>query len=230
MKYNLAVIGMILTTGCGGYYVTDNSPTPDINLPPVGEINTEDNAVVRARAVLNVSSEQPSLLTKFFNKLLPNAYAALASTTVTYTNAAAVNFTISTAGLVQGSVTGTILSLGSITMSGVDDNHLKVCNPGGNTKCTQAVIRMYNTGSTAGLVHADGYAIPVYAGTLNPSTALGLNVAGSVQVQNYTIPGNRNRVRLSNFASPTYAVTTDLENAGSGSFSMVLVVEYVLLP
>jgi len=55
MKYNLAVIGMILTTGCGGYYVTDNSPTPDINLPPVGEINTEDNAVVRARAVLNVS-------------------------------------------------------------------------------------------------------------------------------------------------------------------------------
>lgn len=219
---------------------TENTPTglPEVkpsddlsdNLSPIGPDGTDD-AVVRARIIYNVTADEQSFISKVLQLVLPYSWAATASTTITYTNAPNVTFTVNNANFIAGTMTGDTLSLGNLSLTALDDNHLKVCNPGGNTKCTNAAIRMYTTGSVAGFVHqSDNYGLPVYAGTLNPSTALGLNAVGSVQVQTLTIAGNKKRVKLSDFPTPTYAVTSDFTNAGSGSYSMSLVLEYVLLP
>ncbi len=215
--------------GCGGYVPTAGSP-----LPPVG-VPGEDGAVIHGRAEVSVESVQEYAVIKMLREMLfpQTKWAATGATVVTYTNVASTNFTIDVANLggVGATFSGDTLNLGYVSLSGLNDNNLKVCNPGGNTKCTQAVIRVYTTGATAGFVHqTDGYGLPVYAGTLNPSSQVGLNAGGSVQVQTYTIPAGKNRIRLTEFPSPSYTVTSDFANAGVGTYGMTLVVEYVLFP
>lgn len=222
----LPVLMSLSLMACG------NNPEFNLNLPPVGVVE-EDGAVVHGRAIMEVSSEQQSSLAKILQNLwIAKAYAATGSTTVTYTNAAAVNFTINVASLTPGAFSGTTLSLGSVGLSTLRDNNLRECGTSGHEKCHNAAIRVYTTGgSTAGFVHAsDGYGVPVYTGTLNPTSAVGLNAAGSVQVQTLSIPNNKNVVNLTDFPSPTYSVSADFSNAGAGNYSMTYVVEYVLLP
>lgn len=194
-------------------------------LPPVGEV-LPDHSIIRGRALFVVSSDQYRFT--WLDLFLPHVYAATGSTNVAYVNAAAVNFSINNTNFVAGAFTGETLSLGSVSLASLSDNNLKICGVGGNQKCTSAIIRVYTTGSVAGFVHTDGYGAPVFAGLLNPNSPVGLNTAGSVQVQTYTIPANKNKVKLSDFPSPTYSVTSDFSNAGSGNYSMVFVVEYVL--
>lgn len=222
-----AAISLSMLSGCGG---ADNGPAASNPLPPI-DTPLPDNTVVHGQAVVFVSSTQETALFKLFNSLMPSAYASTGSVVVTYNNSASTNFTINANSLVAGAFTGNTLSLGSVSLATLDDNNLKVCNPGGNSKCTSAIIRVYNTGSLAGFVNtADSYAAPVYAGTLNPSTALGLNSAGAVQVQTASISGSTHRLTISSFPSPTYNVTSDFSNAGAGSYSMTFVVEYALAP
>jgi hypothetical protein len=232
MKHSIAFMSLVLLSACGGSpNVVSEVPQP---LPPI-EIPGPDNVVVHGRAVVVISNEQETAFMNLFNRfIVPRAYASTGSTTVTYTNAASTNFTISVAGLAptfSPTFTGDTLNLGSVVLSGLNDNNLKVCNPGGNTKCTQAIIRVYTTGSTAGFVHTtDLYGAPVYTGTLNPSTAVGLNAGGSVQTQLFAIGSTVHKVVLADFPSPTYAVTSDFSNAGAGPYSMTYVVEYALAP
>ncbi len=160
---------------------------------------------------------------------MPSAYAATGTTVVSYNNAAAVGFTINIAALAPGAYTGSTLSYGSISLATLSDNSLKVCGVGGTTKCNTAIIRMYTTGSVAGFVNTDeSYGVPLYAGSLNPSSPLGLNSAGSVQVQTYTIPGSTHKLTMANFPSPQYNMSVDMSNAGSGQYDTNLVVEYAL--
>lgn len=226
---SVAILAFALMQGCGSSQ--DESGHGPAIPPGVGPGAQDDGSVVRGVAIVTITNTQETQLTKLFGLLMPSAYAATGSMVVTYVNAASVSFTINTAAFLAGSFTGTTLSLGHVDLASLDDNSLKVCNPGGNTKCTQGIIRVYTTGTTAGFVHTvDGYGAPVYTGSLNPSTALGLNTAGAVQVQNVAIAGNKNRLRLSDFPTPDYAVTSDFSNAGSGSYSMTYVVEYALAP
>jgi hypothetical protein len=208
-------------------------PLPDApKQEPLAPIDTPqaDGSVVRGRAIIEVSADGPHTpLANIMRLLMPKAYAATGTSTVTYNNSGVISFTLNEAAFTASGFTGDILSLGSITMSALDDNTLKVCGGGGNSKCTLAVIRIYTTGAVAGFVNTAGaYGAPIYAGSLNPASPVGLNAAGSVQVQTYTIPGNINRVRLSHFPTPVYAVTTDFSNSGSGAYSTVFVIEYVL--
>lgn len=231
MKKFLLLVALLIVSGCGSNAPQGSSGfSAGEPLPPVGEV-LPDDSVIRGRAEVQVDASQDTAFHKVLKMLMPYAYAATGVTTVTYTNAASVSFTINVASLGASGFTGTTLNLGSVALATIDDNSLKVCNPGGNTKCTNAYIRVYTTGSVAGFVQqADLYGAPVYAGTLNPSTAVGLLAAGSVQVQAVAIAGNKNRLRLSDFPTPTYAVTSDFSNAGAGSYSMNFVVEYVLAP
>lgn len=228
MKYVIVCLSLMMAA-CGGGDSSSGSGGGGAPAEPVGVVSSDDS-VIKGRAVYQVDAQSTSALLRLFN-MFQMAYAATGTTTVTYTNAASVSFQINIASFGAGSFTGSTLSLGTFGLSDIDDNHLKVCNPGGNTKCTKAAIRVYTTGSVAGFVHTtDSYGAPVYAGTLNPTTEVGLNTAGSVQVQQITIASNKNRLRLSDFPSPTYGATSDFSNAGSGSYSMTFVVEYILLP
>ncbi len=231
MKNLIALVMMVLISttmiACGkakSFGMADSPELPKINIP------NEDGSVIRGRAVYTITNEELSAMHKFMNQLLmPSAYAATGTSTVSYNNAGVTSFTINVSNFTPGSVSNDILSLGNFSISALSDNTLKVCGVNSNQKCNKAIIRVYTTGSVAGFVNTDdNYGLPVYTGTLNPTTALGLNAAGAVQVQTYTIPSNSNIVKLSNFSNPTYNVTADFSNAGAGLYQMTYVVEYAL--
>lgn len=219
-------VGLTFLNGCGGNYTLGNIPTPGPKA---------DNSVVRGVAVVEVNSDHQSAMMNLFNNLLlQRAYAAsTASTVVTYNNAASVTFTINATGLVGGAFTGDTLSLGSFTLTALKDNNLKVCNPGGNTKCTQAILRVYNTGALAGFINTSDspqYGAPVYTTGDNPVTALGLGSPG-VEIEQLTgMVSSKHKVNLSDFSTTTFNVTSDFSNSGTGSYSMTYVVEYALAP
>ena len=205
----------------------DNSPSP---VPPVSQIS--EDLVVHGQAIIVFNNEVQSLYTKLLKQFfMPVAYAATSSATITYVNTAATTFTINTSSFVAGSISGDYLNLGSIVMSGLDDNKLKDCGPSNNQKCNNAYIRVYTTGSVAGFVHDDdGYGLPVLSGHNNPSptTEVGLGSANGIVLQQMAIPGNKNRIRLSDFSTPTYNFRSDFSNGGAGNYSMTVVVEYSL--
>jgi hypothetical protein len=222
MNY-IALIVLFVLTGCGS---KSSGNTPE--LPQVNEV-LSDGGIIRGQAVYQIESEQELAAIKFLKNIFMSfAYAASGSSTVVYTNAASVNFSIDVSNLGASGFTGNILNLGSINLSNIDDNNLKICGTG-NQKCNQAVIRVYTTGVIAGFVNtADSYGAPLFAGNLNPSTEVGLNIAGAVQTQVISIANNKNRLRMSDFPSPTYGITSNFDNAGAGNYSATVVVEYVL--
>jgi hypothetical protein len=236
IAYVIGILGLIIVavslSACGGrsYRGQPDMPgspgDPPVIFEPGAQANPDDGYLVRARAFYDLYSSHDYAL---IGLLMLTAYAATGSTNVSYNNAASVSFTINVASFAASGFTGDTLNLGSVALATLSDNHLKICGVGNNQKCTQAIIRVYTTGTIGGFVHSvDSYGLPVYAGTLNPSSPVGLNAAGSVQVQTYTIPGNKNKITLVDFPSPTYNVTSDFSNAGSGLYSMTFVVEYAL--
>jgi len=210
----------------GGGSVGTSGP---LNLPPVG-IAAEDGSVVHGRAIYTITSEQQTAMMKLFHRFfMPSAYAATGSVTVSYQDGDSTSFTINVSGMSASGFSGNTLNLGSVALATLSDNDLKVCGSNGNTKCTSSAIRVYTTGNTAGFVNiTDGYGAPVYTGTLNPTSPVGLLSAGSVQVQTLSIPNSKHTIELSDFPSPSYAVTSDFSNAGAGAYTMSYVVEYVL--
>lgn len=220
---------LVLLSACGGSSKWVDEPTDGGPNDKPADIDTvdADGFIPRARAIIHLSSDKDSLASKLFG--ISKAYAA--TTTVTYTVSPSATFTVNTSALLAGSMTGDTLSFGSATVTALNDNNLKICGVSNNQKCTQSIVRIYTTTETvAGLVHdVDDYGLPVYADkTATPTTSVGLGSANAAIVQTFTIPGNKNRVRLSNFPTPTYNITADLENAGAGSYSMTLVIEYAV--
>lgn len=236
MKKLLLMTMFLGLAACGKNFQPANSP--QVGVPQ------EDGGVVVGSAMLTISTpgEYQTAACKVFkflqNLILSTSYASSVpgsgNTTVTFNNAPGVTFTISVSGLAPTftpTFTGETLNLGSIVISALTDNNLKVCGAGNNQKCTQAVIRMYTTGTTAGFLNTgDTYGVPVYAGTLNPTTQVGLGQANAVIVQQVTIANGTNKQHLTDFPSPTYAITSDFSNAGSGAYSMAMTIEYVLNP
>ena len=89
--------------------------------------------------------------------------------------------------------------------------------------------RTYTTGvAGAGIWNAaDGYGAPLTTGS--PASTIGLGTTGAVNVQSYTIPSNKNVLNLSDFTgSPKYTFAADFTNAGAGTYSTTLVIEYGL--
>jgi hypothetical protein len=223
----------LLLSGCGNASSSQfKNISANTGVSEPIDTTQEDGVVVHGRAIVTVSTEQETTLAKAMGLIFPKAYAANGSVIVNYTNSASTTFTLNNSAFTPGAFTGTTLSLGNIAISALSDNNLKVCGTGSNTKCTGAVIRVYTTGSIAGFVNtADAYGVPVYAGTMSPTTPVGLLAGGSVQVQGLnSISSSKHTVTLADFPSPSYAVTSDFSNAGAGSYSMTYVVEYVLTP
>ena len=122
------------------------------------------------------------------------------------------------------------LSFGSITLSQLRDNNLAICVDG-KTQCGSAVIRMYTTDAAgAGLWNtAGGYGAPLKAGQSTMGT-VGLGTAGALGVQTVTLTSNIHVLHLKQFTDPTYQIETDMSNAGAGTYTTTLVIEYILKP
>lgn len=238
----------MIVIGCGKFEVN----------PPSKEKMPETLFVVQSAIVslnsygevafMNRQKEKPTIV----GLLLPNAKAQVQASgvvSVTYSRPGVTSFTLDTTGFMAGSypsVTGEDLNLGSIAVSALDDNSLRVCTGVGapSNKCNRLYIRVFTTGSNisnsitgvAGFINTDmtpSYGLPVLAGSV--LTPLGFNsnanapsVTDAANVLTYTIPGNMNRVRLTNTGAINFPVKADITNAGAGNYEMRLVVQYAL--
>lgn len=222
MNTKLALSLFILLAACSHDSGSSTTEAP-LAPPPVSQT---DESVVRGTALVEVttSDSQPLSL---------QAMESTGSSTVVYNNAPAVTFEIDPSALVAGAMTGDTLSLGHVAVTALKDNNLNLCGTGGNKKCTIAEIRVYTTGTVAGFVNISetpNYGVPVFASGLNPTTPVTLGSPGVAVQQLANIPANKHKLKLSDFPSPSYNVTSDFSEAGSGSYKMTFVVEYALKP
>lgn len=223
MKHAILVLSLALV-GCAPGFTPVETPTAPVGVP------SADGYVIKGRSFMTVSMEKQGLVGKVINQYAtPKAQAATGTSTVTYVNASSVQFVINNTSFAASGFTGDNLNFGQLLLSNLDDNDLKVCGVGGTQKCTKAIIRMYTTGSTPGFVNTtDSYGLPVYSGPMNSTTPLGLNVAGSVIVEQVTISASKHRLKNTDFTNTSYPVTVDFSNGGAGSYQMVFVMEYAL--
>jgi hypothetical protein len=215
-------LGLVLVAGCGQSDPdTGNETGPEIGKPDAS------GAVIKARAVYEVSSDG----TSFTGRQVQSVTNATASVPVTVTSASSASMSLSTTLFVVPPISTELLDFGFIQISGLNDNDLRVCGTNGNQKCGTASIRMYTTGTAgAGLYNStDGYGAPIQAGQSTLAT-VGLGSANAATMQSISIASNKNVVKLSDFTNPKYNVKVDFSNAGAGSYSTTMVVEYILSP
>lgn len=210
----LLFLGVVLTwvlllVGCGQDQMgfSSGSPKPPFDFVP------------RARAEFQVSVG-PDRQVRFANPT---------SVPVSYVYVANATMTVNTSGIVAA-LSGDTLDLGEATITNLRDNNLKVCGVHEDTKCTTALILIYTSGTAAAGMYnsTDGYGVPIVAG-LSTLATVGLARANAAVVQTQAIPGNKNQFRDSDFSTtPTYQIESDFSNAGAGSYSTTLVIEYGL--
>lgn len=234
---------LLFTVGCGPAFVPITLSPPEvvdnITYYPIA------SAVVNVTSFGSIASLKRS--PKYINWILPQAMADVAqgsaTVNVVYTNPSVTTFTINTASFGTGMVvSGTDLNMGSISVSGLDDNTLKVCTGAPSSKCNRLYIRVFTLGTAssgaitgvAGFINTAGsYGLDVLAGTV--LTPIGYNasptaatVTNAATIYTYIIANNLNRVRLSNLSIPSIPIKADLSNAGNGGYEMNLVVQYAL--
>ena len=247
MKKLIMLAIMALSSGCGqGFEALDGrggvvgtNPVDKTVYFPVASATI--NVMTHGDLAL-MKKQKPSIM----DLIIPKAYAQVAqgsaTVSVVYNNPSATVFQVNTAGLGSSvTVSGNDLNLGSFTVSGLDDNTLRVCSGAPANRCNRLVIRVYTLGTamggitnTAGFINTDGvYGIDVFAGTV--TTPLGFNssptasaVTNAANVYEFTIPNGTNRIRLSQLSIPSVPVKADLSNAGNGRYEMNLVVQYAL--
>ena len=144
---------------------------------------------------------------------------------VTVTNSASSAMTLDTTGFVLPTISNKLIDLGSLKLATLFDNDLKVCGTSGNQKCSKAVMRIYTSAPGAGLWNAaDSYGAPITALGLG----VGLGVSGAAVVQQIDVTDAKKVLRETDFPALAYTVKADFTDAGAGSYSTTLVVEYAL--
>lgn len=230
MKKLVLLFGLLALTACGPddqFRPIDTSNLPAMDQPGV------DTLIVHSRAVLNLTvANGQTVSQKIMNLLMPVAFAVNPQATqpITVTNGANTTWTVSNAAFIIPTISNAILDFGSLNVTALNDNNTKVCGGGGNNKCTTAVIRMYTTGTTgAGLYSAvDAYGNPITGSQTSGTVGtIGLGVANAYELQTWTIPNSRHTVTKADFAAPTtYNVKVDMTDAGVGTFTTTIVLEY----
>lgn len=154
---------------------------------------------------------------------------AAANQTVTASVASRVRFVVDSSNILQpANPEDGQISYGSLEVTDLRDNDLVVCGAGGDSKCSESLLRIYSTGKPGGGLWNDdeGYGIPI----LSDGNVIGLGVPGSYGISTYNIPANQRVVRLADFSSGgslSIPLAVDFTDAGAGEFSTTLVIEYV---
>lgn len=206
MKFIL--LAMLFLVSCGKPDGSDKVLTERLNDPyiPVAQAKilvSQNNGVVK------------------FNLLNFNAYAQTAP--VTYVLAPSSTLSINATGL-SPILDADILDIGSLTITDVSTNDLRVC---GGLKCNQAALRVYTQAlvgfpGIAGMVNkTDGYGVDIFTN----ASLVGLASTNAVNLQVISIPTNKNRIRTSDFTSLTHSFEADFSNAGVGNYETILVIE-----
>lgn len=216
MKVAILFITVVLLTQCGRH--SENS---DPSAKSTTSFN-ESDIVVHSQAMMDIS--------------VSGGQASIASITnsnpVSVVNAASSTMAVDSSKFKAPTITSSLLNFGTLSITALSDNDLNVCGAAKNTKCGNALLRMYTTGvAGAGLYNAIGaYGAPMTS-TLTTPLTVGLNVAGAAVMQTLVIPAGKNVVALADFATkPLYTINFNFSNAGAGNYSTTVVLEYALAP
>jgi len=211
MKYVIGGLVMLFIAGCGSDEPTDTNPVTTI---------PDSNLVYRARANVRMANSGAAMFARNAKK---------ADVSITIVNPAMVSLSVDDSHLSVPEVDEDMESFGWLQIDDLRDNDLSACGASGHDKCDTAVIRMYTTGAGAGFYNAaEGYGVPLLA-TLTAPLTLGLSAANAVTIQSIAIPASKRVIKLSDFTlTPKYNLDGDFSNAGAGSFSANLVIEYAL--
>lgn len=251
MKKLLCSLFCLAFVGCGpGFQVNNYNPQPPSPEPAPAVVFPVASAVINVTSYGDIAALAKKKKTSIASLLVSEAFADVAqgsaTVNVTYNNPGVSNFSINTASFGNAiSATGNDLNLGTISLASLDDNSLRVCTgvSAPANKCNRLYIRVFTLGTAngvtgvAGFINktstSDAYGINVLAGAI--TTPIGFNsnpiaasVTNAATVYTYTIPGNMNRVRLTDITNTPFLVKADLTNAGSGAYEMNLVVQYAL--
>lgn len=216
MKYFLVFMLGFLLMACGPTVIDNRTH----NHNPPGVDNVDPSGII----VIGTASFEVRVTGRGFG--LAQTYPVVVALAPNSTLA------ISTVGFVVPTMSNSVLDFGNITVTAATTNQLKLCGTGGNQKCTKALLRVYTTvAAGAGFWNADGYGAPMTAGLSGSLQAVGLGIANVVTMEQYTIPGNRNSVKTSDFSpAPVFLFSGDFTDAGTGSYTTTVNIDFALAP
>ncbi|MGZ3722725.1 MAG: hypothetical protein ACXVA9_07345 [Bdellovibrionales bacterium] len=217
----LMVMGIAACQGNGN----SNSDSHASNPPPLGL--QPDGVIVKSVFKIFITGDAKGIH-------LTDVTGNPGNIPITVINGPDTEMTVSTAKVIVPPITSAPLTFGSLLLTNLTDNNLRGCGTNSHAHCGTAIIRVYTTGAPgAGFYNiTDGYGMPITA-TPKGGTAMtvGLGAANSVVIQSLTIPNNQNVLRLADFSpAPEFEIKSDFSNAGAGTYSATIVVEYGLLP
>ena len=234
MSRKLNVLALLIAAtsiglnGCGQTSrVDDRNPAGDEDGSP--QIDTRNDGaavgVVRGRWEIPIQQGDSGQQLKLDSKGL--LQGASRTKPISGTVAAQVTFTLIDTNFVTPPADG-IASYGRLDISALRDNSLRVCGTNGSTRCTNAGLRVYSTGTPQkGLWNTDDtYGAPILTG----AQEVGLDVAGSAVLQSIAL-GTRRVVKLTDFSTTgtiQIPISVNFTDAPSGNYSSTLVVEYYL--
>ena len=190
-----------------------------------------DGVVVKSRQAFVISTQGPSDAVKISENAPLGMLAMSGSIPVSVNNALNTSMALDTSQFIVPVISNALIDFGSLKISALMDNNLNLCGPSANQHCGTALIRMYTVGTAgAGIWNdTDQFGAPITAGP--SSQTVGLNVAGAAVLRTFTIPKNKHVIRLADFSPPvTFNVKADFTEAGMGTYSTTLVLEYGLAP
>lgn len=245
MKKLFSIYLLLVLTACNGFHAMNFDMTPIGSAPTFNDpylIVDRAQILIQGNAndkTARITVRHLPIASLLVSKALAYNGATAPSATIsaiTYNNpATAVGFALNVSNLIAGSFTGDTLDFGNFSISGLNDNNLRVCPAsgeanGGSVKCNHAKIRVYSiSGTVDGVFNNDndGYSIPL----LVSGVPVGVGVANAAYVQDFTIVNSKNRLKVNDLTSQVanFPVTMDFSNGGSGSYSATLIVEYVLI-
>lgn len=226
----IAVGGIILAACSGGSSGPSTSHGP---MPQMGSASA-NSVVVKSRAIVQVTMNGAGEMTGMRFAPAPNPSTS-ATQSIEVTNAANTSMTIDNSGWIMPTVENSVVDFGYLAIATLVDNNLNTCGAAGNEHCGIAMIRAYNIDRPGAGVwnEIDQYGAPISVspeGTV-PTGTVGLGDAEAYVLQSIEIPAAKRVVRLADFgAAPRYNVKADFTDAGAGSYSAVLVIEYALAP
>jgi hypothetical protein len=228
----VSLFAMFIISGCSN----GSQSQPSAGLPPVVAPN-QNYSVLKGKAEFNITSSPNGTASI---ELVKKSYAAgtcsqalgncLDYSDITVTNSGNTIFEInkSQQSLTYNTSNGNLTSFLTLDVIKLTDNSLFVC--GNNSKCDLGLIRMYTTGTPGLYNSATAQSIPLLVSSPYSSTNMSVGTESNhTTVQQFAIAGSEVAVSLADLIpNSNYVLSSDFTQAGAGTYTAHVVVEYVL--